>query len=94
MNGVLVFLTIEKPWSELKRFLFMYNEETIPPLHRMIYRMSMYGLKFDVSTELSKHITQNVNIGNFTKSVLARQMIRLTTNIDGMITTNVGKYKY
>ena len=60
----------------------------------MIYRMCMYGLKFDVSTELSKHITQNVNIGNFTKSVLARQMIRLTNNIDGMITTNVGKYKY
>jgi len=72
----------------------MCNEENIPPLHRMIYRMSMYGLKFDVATELSKHITQNVNIGNFTKSVLARQMIRLTNNIDGMITTNVGKYKY
>ncbi len=59
----------------------------------MIYRMSMYGLKFDVATELSKHITQNVNIGNFTKSVLARQMIRLTANIDGMITTNISKYE-
>jgi hypothetical protein len=69
-----------------------YYYKNMTSIQRMIDRMYMHHLKFDLSKEISSHITQDINIGSFVKAKHGKELVRLACRIDGMLTNEIGNF--
>lgn len=61
-------------------------------IERMIDRMYMHHFKFDLSKEISSHITQDINAGSFIKTKQGKELVRLACRLDSMITNEIGNF--
>lgn len=61
-------------------------------IQRMIDRMYMHHLKFDLSKEISSHITQDINIGSFVKTKHGKELVRIACRMDSMLTNEIGDF--
>jgi hypothetical protein len=69
-----------------------YYYKNMTSIQRMIDRMYMHHLKFDLSKEISSHITQDINIGSFVKTKHGTELVRLACRMDSMLTNEIGEY--
>lgn len=68
-----------------------YYKKTTP-IQRMIDRMYMHHFKFDLSKEISSHITQDINVGNFIKTKHGKELVRFACRVDSMLTNEIGNF--
>ncbi len=59
-----------------------YYYKNMTSIQRMIDRMYMHHFKFDLSKEISSHITQDINVGSFVKTKQGKELVRLACRMD------------